>query len=135
MSSILRDFFNSRRDDKEPSEVKYQNDKPENKEIIKIKAQVYGVVQGVGFRYTTKHLADQLGVSGIVKNENDGSVYVEALGNDKQIKQFIEELAKGPSPSAVVDQVVIEYDDSITDYEGFGERHCNVSILHVLYLY
>ena len=123
MSSIFRDFFNSRRDDKEPSEVKYQNDKPENKEIIKIKAQVYGVVQGVGFRYTTKHLADQLGVSGIVKNENDGSVYVEALGNDKQIKQFIEELAKGPSPSAVVDQVVIEYDDSITDYEGFGERH------------
>ena len=135
MSSIFRDFFNSRRDDKEPSEVKYQNDKPENKEIIKIKAQVYGVVQGVGFRYTTKHLADQLGVSGIVKNENDGSVYVEALGNDKQIEQFIEELAKGPSPSAVVDQVVIEYDDSITDYEGFGERHWNVSILHVLYLY
>lgn len=123
MSSIFKDFFNSGRENKKPSEIEYRNDKPENVETIKIKAQVYGVVQGVGFRYTTKHLADQLGVSGIVRNESDGSVYVEALASDNQIEQFIEELAKGPSPSAVVDKVVIEYDDSITDYEGFGERH------------
>lgn len=123
MSSIFKDFFNSGRENKKPSEIEYRNDKPENTETIKIKAQVYGVVQGVGFRYTTKHLADQLGVNGIVRNENDGSVYVEALASDNQIEQFIEELAKGPSPSAVVDKVVIEYDDSITDYEGFGERH------------
>lgn len=123
MSSIFKDFFNSGRENKKPSEIEYRNDKPENTETIKIKAQVYGVVQGVGFRYTTKHLADQLGVNGIVRNENDGSVYVEALASENQIEQFIEELAKGPSPSAVVDKVVIEYDDSITDYEGFGERH------------
>jgi acylphosphatase len=123
MSSIFKDFFNSGRENKNPSEIEYRNDKPENTETIKIKAQVYGVVQGVGFRYTTKHLADQLGVNGIVRNENDGSVYVEALASENQIEQFIEELAKGPSPSAVVDKVVIEYDDSITDYEGFGERH------------
>lgn len=123
MSSIFKDFFNSGRENKKPSEIEYRNDKPENTETIKIKAQIYGVVQGVGFRYTTKHLADQLGVNGIVRNENDGSVYVEALASDNQIEQFIEELAKGPSPSAVVDKVVIEYDDSITDYEGFGERH------------
>lgn len=123
MSSIFREFFNSRQEDKEPSEINYQNKKPDNKDTIKIKAQVYGVVQGVGFRYTTKHLADQLKVSGIVRNESDGSVYIEALGSDQQIKQFIEELAKGPSPSATVDQVVVEYDDSIPDYEGFGERH------------
>src|SRR5699024_2333239 len=123
MSSIFRDFFNSRQEDKEPSEITYQNEKLENKDPIKIKAQVYGVVQGVGFRYTTKHLADQLKVSGIVRNESDGSVYIEALGSDQQIKQFIEELAKGPSPSASVDQVVVEYDNSIPDYEGFGERH------------
>ena len=123
MSSIFRDFFNSRQEDKEPSEITYQNEKLENKDPIKIKAQVYGVVQGVGFRYTTKHLADQLKVSGIVRNESDGSVDIEALRSAPQIKQFIEELAKGPSPSASVDQVVVEYDDSIPDYEGFGERH------------
>src|SRR5690625_2926493 len=123
MSSIFKDFFNSRPDDKKPSEIKYQNEKPENKEPIKIKAQVYGVVQGVGFRYTTKHLADQLQVSGIVRNENDGSVYVEALGSESQIDNFINELAKGPSPSATVDKVRVEYDNSITNYNGFGIRH------------
>src|SRR5699024_4564889 len=111
------------RENKNPSEIEYRNDKPENTETIKIKAQVYGVVQGDGFRYTTKHLADQLGINGIVRNENDGSVYVEALASNNQLEQLIEELANEHSPSVVVYKGVIEYDDSITDYEGFGERH------------
>lgn len=123
MSSIFKEFFNSDRENKKTGKIEYRNDKPKNAEIIKIKAQVYGIVQGVGFRYTTKYLADQLGVSGIVRNENDGSVYVEALASDNKIEQFIKELAKGPSPSAVVNKVVIEYDNSIRDYEGFSERH------------
>src|SRR5690625_2862728 len=113
MSSIFKDFFNSGRENKNPSEIEYRNDKPENTETIKIKAQVYGVVQGVGFRYTTKHLADQLGVNGIVRNENDGSVYVEALDSDNQIEQFIEELAKGTLPRNIVNKVVIDYVESI----------------------
>src|SRR5699024_12550437 len=104
MSSIFRDFFNSRQEDKEPSEIKYQNEKPKNKDPIKIKAKVYGEVQGVGFRYTTKHLADQLKVSGVVRNEQDGSVYVEAVGSEQQMNQFVEELAKGASQSASVGQ-------------------------------
>lgn len=123
MSSIFKEFFNSGRKDKEPSDIEYRNEKPQNKETIKMKARIEGVVQGVGFRYSTKHVADQLNVNGIVRNESDGSVYVEAVGNDEQIDAFIQELAKGPSPSAVVDKVIIEYDDSITEYEGFGERH------------
>lgn len=132
MSSIFNDFFKSGQNDKEPSEVVYDNEKPENVDVIKIKAQIEGVVQGVGFRYTTKHLADQLQVSGIVRNENDGSVYVEALGNESQIDNFINELAKGPSPSATVDKVRVEYDNSITNYNGFGIRHWKLISLHVL---
>ena len=90
---------------------------------IKFKANVYGRVQGVGFRYTTTHLAKQLEVNGIVRNESDGSVYVEAIGPEDKIELFIEELAKGPSPSAIVDKIEIQYDSSIPDYNGFGERH------------
>lgn len=123
MSSIFDSFFNKDKENREPSEVEYKNDKPKNEEVIKIKAQIFGHVQGVGFRYTTTELAKQLEVDGIVRNENDGSVYVEALGDDEQINEFITELAKGPSPSANVDRVVIEYDSSITNYNGFGERH------------
>lgn len=123
MSSIFSEFFKSGRNNKKPSEIVYENEKPTDKETFKIKATVEGVVQGVGFRYTTKHLADKLKVDGIVQNENDGSVYVEAVGSESQIDDFITELAKGPSPSAVVDKVRIEYVDSVTNYNGFGIRH------------
>ena len=43
-----------------------------------ISLEVHGIVQGVGFRYMTKILADQIGVTGKVLNKNDGSVYIES---------------------------------------------------------
>lgn len=58
----------------------------------KVKMNVQGRVQGVGFRYMTKMVADQLGVTGTVKNEDDGSVTIEAIGNDDIIQKFIEDL-------------------------------------------
>lgn len=64
----------------------------------KVKMNVQGRVQGVGFRYMTKMVADQLGVTGTVKNEDDGSVTIEAIGNDDIIQKFIEEVKKSPSP-------------------------------------
>ncbi|SUG06060.1 acylphosphatase [Salmonella enterica subsp. enterica serovar Pullorum] len=42
-------------------------------------AWVYGRVQGVGFRYTTQHEAQRLGLTGYAKNMDDGSVEVVAL--------------------------------------------------------
>ena len=42
----------------------------------KIKMTVNGRVQGVGFRYMTKVVADLIGITGIVRNEDDGSVYI-----------------------------------------------------------
>ncbi|HAQ3089996.1 TPA: acylphosphatase, partial [Enterococcus faecium] len=53
----------------------------------KVKMNVQGRVQGVGFRYMTKMVADQLGVTGTVKNEDDGSVTIEAIGNDDIIQK------------------------------------------------
>ena len=43
-------------------------------------ARFDGHVQGVGFRYTTVHLAADLNVRGFVQNEMDGSVTVVAEG-------------------------------------------------------
>lgn len=123
MTSIFNSFFNKDKENREPAKIDYQNEQPEDMDPIKIKASVFGRVQGVGFRYTTTELAKNLGVSGIVRNENDGSVYVEALGDEETMEEFITELAKGPSPSAKVDRVEIEYNPAITNYTGFGERH------------
>ena len=44
-----------------------------------ISLEVHGIVQGVGFRYMTKILADQIGVTGKVLNKNDGSGRVDRV--------------------------------------------------------
>lgn len=49
-----------------------------------------GRVQGVGFRYTAKRLADEHGVVGWVRNEDDGSVGMVAAGNSDQLKSFLD---------------------------------------------
>ncbi len=123
MVSIFNSFFNKDKENRKPGKIIYTNERPENNDEIKFKANIYGQVQGVGFRYTTTHLAKKMNVNGMVRNESDGSVYVEAVGEKEKIEQFIDELAKGPSPSADVDKIEISYDSSITDYNGFGERH------------
>ena len=53
---------------------------------------VTGRVQGVGFRYTTYQLAIEIGLTGTVKNEDDGSVTIEAVGTKEQLDQFLEKL-------------------------------------------
>lgn len=74
----------------------------------KVSIRVTGFVQGVGFRYSTKLVADQIGVYGIVRNESDGSVYIEANGEEEKIDKFIEKIRTSPSPSGQVDSINVE---------------------------
>ncbi|HAP9399797.1 acylphosphatase [Enterococcus faecium] len=85
----------------------------------KVKMNVQGRVQGVGFRYMTKMVADQLGVTGTVKNEDDGSVTIEAIGNDDIIQKFIEEVKKSPSPSGRVQYVDVQEDPMTEERKKF----------------
>ncbi|GAB9258713.1 MULTISPECIES: acylphosphatase [Ligilactobacillus] len=73
-----------------------------------ISLEVYGIVQGVGFRYMTKILADQIGVTGKVLNKNDGSVYIEAQGDPEKLSAFIEGVKASPTPAGRVDRVVLK---------------------------
>ncbi len=57
--------------------------------------QFYGFVQGVGFRYTARHAAGMLGLTGYVRNEYDGSVTCEVQGTDDEIEKFIETVSGG----------------------------------------
>lgn len=63
--------------------------------------RISGKVQGVGFRYHAQKIADELGVKGFVKNEYDGSVYIEASGEDDYVDQFINWCYKGPTWSQI----------------------------------
>lgn len=85
----------------------------------KLRIHVQGRVQGVGFRYTTKMLADQLGVTGSVKNEADGSVSIEAIGDDKAIDAFVAGVKDSPSPAGKVSQIDVQPDDAIKERRSF----------------
>lgn len=66
--------------------------------IVGYRIQVWGRVQGVGFRYQTQQLAKRLNIKGFVANELDGSVVVEAEGEVKKILEFVDAVKKSPSP-------------------------------------
>lgn len=63
--------------------------------------QVFGKVQGVYYRLTTKAVADQLGVKGFVLNRPDGSVYLEAEGDDFSLEALLEFCHEGPERAEV----------------------------------
>ena len=53
-----------------------------------------GSVQGVGFRYTARRIAIELGVTGWVKNLGDGRVEVMAEGEEDALKDFLDLVGK-----------------------------------------
>lgn len=73
-----------------------------------VKAWVHGVVQGVGFRYSTQHQAKALGLKGYAKNLNDGSVEVLACGEERDVQTLINWLKGGGPRSARVEKVLEE---------------------------
>lgn len=51
-----------------------------------------GMVQGVGFRYTTQHLASKYRVTGYVQNLPDGRVHLLAEGEPEELDRFIADI-------------------------------------------
>lgn len=66
-----------------------------------LKLQVFGKVQGVFFRASTKEKADELEIKGFVRNEPDGSVYIEAEGDDINLEEFKKWCRHGPRMAKV----------------------------------
>lgn len=79
--------------------------------------KVYGLVQGIFYRATAKKEAEKLGIFGFARNEPDGSVYIEAEGEEKDLNQFIKWCKTGPSLSRV-DKVEIT-EELVKDFSEF----------------
>ena len=82
-----------------------------------LKIIVSGRVQRVFYRASTKAVADQMGIKGIIKNQKDGSVYIEAEGEDSIMADFIDWCKYGPD-DARVDDIVIE-EMELKNYRNF----------------
>ena len=86
-----------------------------NKKHYNLRAS--GKVQGVFFRATTRETAEDLGVTGFIRNEADGTVYAEVEGSREKLDQFLDWFKKGP-PQANVADVQVE-EDELKGFEYF----------------
>lgn len=84
----------------------------------RIAIRVRGKVQGVFYRASTVTKAQQLGVKGFVRNEPDGSVYIEAEGDEEKLLELITWSKVGP-PRALVDEVIVENYNELRNFSSF----------------
>lgn len=73
---------------------------------IRVRLQVTGHVQGVGFRKAARQTARKLGIEATAVNRDDGSVIIEATGPRDAVETFIQWARIGP-PLAEVDNVTV----------------------------
>ena len=86
----------------------------------RLRIEVAGIVQGVGFRPFVHSLAGRLGVAGWVANDGRG-VVIEAEGETAAVAAFLAALRTGAPPLAVVDSVAAG-PAAPTGDKGFGIR-------------
>jgi acylphosphatase len=79
--------------------------------------RVRGIVQGVFFRASTQTKAHELGVTGTVQNDPDGTVFIRAEGREPALADFVAWCRQGPA-SAHVEDVEIE-ETAPQGYEDF----------------
>jgi acylphosphatase len=70
--------------------------------------RITGKVQGVFFRNSTRQKARQLGITGWVRNEADGTVLAEIEGFPQAVKQMEIWLHKGPERAEVRELIIDE---------------------------
>lgn len=76
-------------------------------EIKHFNIRIIGKVQGVFFRASARHRAELLDITGFTKNEQDGSVYIEAEGSEENLSVFINWCHVGPERAEVKSVEVI----------------------------
>ncbi|MBI3282545.1 acylphosphatase [Candidatus Curtissbacteria bacterium] len=79
--------------------------------------KIYGSVQGVFFRRSAKEEADKLGLVGWVRNRDDGSVEVLAVGPQQKLNEFVVWCKKGP-PFAKVENVEVDRQEA-QEFDAF----------------
>ncbi|HEV2413299.1 MAG TPA: acylphosphatase [Candidatus Dormibacteraeota bacterium] len=77
----------------------------------RLHAIVHGDVQGVGFRYFVQRKAQQLGLAGWVRNNDNGTVELVAEGNRRELEDLKRIVEEGPR-LARVERVETRWSDA-----------------------
>jgi acylphosphatase len=83
---------------------------------------ISGRVQGVWFRANTKQKAEQLGITGWVRNTSGGNVEAIFEGEENLIQEMLEWCHHGP-PFAKVKNVKIKNQEPINGFDSFSIRY------------
>jgi acylphosphatase len=91
-------------------------------EKVRLQAIVHGRVQGVNFRYYTRLRAQELGVTGYVRNKWDRTVEVVAEGEREAVEKLLEFIKVGPR-GALVRRVDRQWQDPTGQFKYFEVRY------------
>jgi acylphosphatase len=88
--------------------------------MMNLRAHSYysGKVQGVGFRFTVKDIADQLGVRGWAKNLSDGRVEVLAEAEEPVLKDFLDKVHE--YFSRYIRSEETQWEPAVNDFKDFN---------------
>ena len=87
----------------------------------RLEARARGRVQGVGFRYFVLRRGMELGLTGWVANETDGSVRIVAEGPRSELQALLEAMERGPA-GAIVERVSATWGAATGTLRDFGIR-------------
>ena len=82
-----------------------------------LKANFFGDVQGVGFRYSLSTKARELGLTGFARNEADSAVYVEAEGPKEKLEELLKWI-KDDAPGKI-ERSEHKFLDEVGRYDNF----------------
>lgn len=89
--------------------------------VLHFKIKVQGRVQGVFFRVSTQREAARLGLTGFVRNEPDGTVYIEAEGEPDKLDRLLTWIKLGGPPQGEVSEYKCE-ESEVQNFTGFNIR-------------
>jgi acylphosphatase len=94
---------------------------PAQSELVRVHVWVKGRVQAVGFRAHVEFSAQQMGVTGWVRNVGYDTVEAVAEGEREKIDRFVEAMQAGPRGSRV-DESRVESETPTGEFQSFLVR-------------
>ena len=79
---------------------------PDQRDLVAAEIFISGMVQGVGYRFFAQRAAEELQLSGWVRNLPDGRVQAEVEGPRARVEELLARLRVGPRLSSVTDVAV-----------------------------
>jgi acylphosphatase len=90
--------------------------------MITLQVLFEGNVQGIGFRWSVKHIAKGFDVTGSVLNLRDGRVEMQVSGTEAEVRAFLEAIAQSELSPHIRKQTESP-SMAPSDARGFEIRH------------